>query len=902
MNSEARQTPDASGGTRRRRQDDEGHETVHVQKRQRVSRACDTCRNKKDRCDGARPVCSTCATLGRSCTYKPKTKKRGLPTGYLRTLELLWGLVFSKIRGSERVVTKLLKSTALPYQADDIIKEEEGPDAFMSAWKRSSVLKEIEASLSVSEPPEDDTRNADRPNADSVSPHGAGENDHSFLDVLEWSIPDGLEHAGENIGHGTDPSRQAQTRKTSTNPLPKRQTRDCGTQCIASDSDSIGLRLPKCARELFDIYFTYTHCWFPILEKHDILRTAFGYSEHSGRISPYGPGSGDHAAMWAIFALASLQQSSRKSNPEVTLPRGAALDTESLYATARNMIPAESGPYEIGHVQALLLLGLVKIGQRNWSTAGIIVGLAIRISLTLGLGGSSATLGPTNKKTGRSRHVFLGCFVLETLISAQLGCPPALRKEDTLKVGLLQEDGLDEWHPWEDQARWLPQSPSNDFFVRGPLFAMSTFNHLVKLVYLLNDFGCCICTGLLSLPKLEDFERRLEDWSATLPEHYRVRLDGDQSAQASPHVLGLHILYDSIVLIIQLRSQSILCNQSAGRDYARQRTLNSLNRLEQFLQAYIDSYSISAMSPTFIILLNIVVHDLGGGGAGTPLYNLDSNLMTKVRRILSQIYLVWQSGDCAAHQTGLANQVPTSISHFNPAVAINSGYLAVHTSPPPSMPHPSTAQGSNRRGPVHDAGQENARASMERDGASGHPKTRNLVPLIPWETSKSRLDAGIQFPLPVSTSSFITAENSADALGQLPGQASYSTTSSSKLPSPFQPSNPYYTHISNDTNVNPESLSNIDGYQPSARIPPDLDALFDELASLEGSEKTETQPTFMQNLGFGPTSGVSDLHSYSTSFEMLGPSQQTGVTSHYRPEDNRDPIGQAAFEIEDAVK
>ncbi|KAL6415895.1 hypothetical protein AUP68_00101 [Ilyonectria robusta] len=33
--------------------------------------ACDTCRHRKSRCDGIRPVCSHCKTAGRECTYRP---------------------------------------------------------------------------------------------------------------------------------------------------------------------------------------------------------------------------------------------------------------------------------------------------------------------------------------------------------------------------------------------------------------------------------------------------------------------------------------------------------------------------------------------------------------------------------------------------------------------------------------------------------------------------------------------------------------------------------------------------------------------------------------------------------------------------------------------------------------
>jgi hypothetical protein len=39
----------------------------------------------------------------------------------------------------------------------------------------------------------------------------------------------------------------------------------------------------------------------------------------------------------------------------------------------------------------------------------------------------------------------------------------------------------------------------------------------------------------------------------------------------------------------------------------------------------------------------------------------------------------------------------------------------------------------------------------------------------------------------------------------------------------------------------------------------DLDALFDELASQDGSTHLDTQPLFMQNLGFAPDATLNDV-------------------------------------------
>jgi hypothetical protein len=55
--------------------------------RKRVSQACHQCRARKDKCDGQRPSCSACTSRGKSCSYDPGMRKRGLPEGYVRDLE-----------------------------------------------------------------------------------------------------------------------------------------------------------------------------------------------------------------------------------------------------------------------------------------------------------------------------------------------------------------------------------------------------------------------------------------------------------------------------------------------------------------------------------------------------------------------------------------------------------------------------------------------------------------------------------------------------------------------------------------------------------------------------------------------------------------------------------------------
>ncbi|EIN10102.1 hypothetical protein PUNSTDRAFT_102126 [Punctularia strigosozonata HHB-11173 SS5] len=72
-------------------------------KRRKIQRACDVCRRKKIRCDGAQMPknrCSNCIAYNFECTYVEAAKKRGPPKGYVESLE-------NRLEKMEKLLQKL---------------------------------------------------------------------------------------------------------------------------------------------------------------------------------------------------------------------------------------------------------------------------------------------------------------------------------------------------------------------------------------------------------------------------------------------------------------------------------------------------------------------------------------------------------------------------------------------------------------------------------------------------------------------------------------------------------------------------------------------------------------------------------------------------------------------------
>jgi hypothetical protein len=503
--------------------------------------------------------------------------------------------------------------------------------------------------------------------------------------------------------------------------------------------------------------------------------------------------------------------------------------SSQLYATARALIPAEKGIHEIGHVQALLILSLVKLGQQEWKAAWILVGQAVGIARWLGLGSPPTGMAGNEKGSARSKHVFLGCFVLETLISSKTGQAPSLRKEDLVKTGPINEDGLEEWHPWEDQTGLRPPESSRGPSHRGPLHALSTFNRLVSLMCILNEACCTKQLENNPAPQLEALERQLQHWVSALPRSYRVDLQSP-TRLASPHIFGLEMMFESSVTALSL--DTIRQGDKDISDMRKTRAIESLKRLLLLLQKYMETYSLAATSPIFGMLLTFGISP--GEGQGAPgVSEFDLGLKNKLEAYSSHLSTVWlQDSDTEGAGLSLRAEdafVPTPADRLSHVHHVDAS--ARHLSSDSMTGHPVLQ-------PLHASGQQEMRAMFS---------TPDSFLTSPWtRTPNVEDDVTLSLPTPARAAG---PSRHASQL-QISTQRPHSSISSAPkltndrstipdIPSPFPVNTPQYQQTYSDPNLHLGTFIDIEGYASlrRPRIAPDLDALFDELASLDGTEK-----------------------------------------------------------------
>ncbi|RYC62194.1 hypothetical protein CHU98_g4012 [Xylaria longipes] len=454
-----------------------------ARKRQRVSRACDQCRAAREKCDGIQPLCFPCASQNRPCSWEEPKKKRGVQTGYIRTLEMALGWMFDTIPETEDSLHGMLTHEGGQGRLLLAGKDTAAGNRLHRRWRKSTVHADIERVLS-----------GDAASTGSTNDSTPGQ--ESDQDVLEkdllatqdtksasnMSEPTALLKSERELPDRTQPRAQWHEYPTTSKGSGMGLLNNPPNFHVPQTQRPSTVGLPSNHWRLLDIYFSYTHIWFPILEKHELLKTGYSYSNEGLHITRDTPGSAGHAELWAALALASYQEMASRASEgvEEVFPNSTYMKPRDIYHMARNLIPIEDGFFEARHVNALLLLTLVNMACDDLGAAWVLIGMASRIALSLRLHGHSVS---TQQR--QSSHTYMGCFILDTLLSARLDLLPHLRSGMAhISLPRLDND-LDEWQPWMPCSDFGP-SKRDTRLSRMPSHSISSFGILHRIHLLLS--------------------------------------------------------------------------------------------------------------------------------------------------------------------------------------------------------------------------------------------------------------------------------------------------------------------------------------------------------------------------------------------------------------------------------
>ncbi|GAB7348889.1 hypothetical protein MBLNU459_g7584t1 [Dothideomycetes sp. NU459] len=689
-------------------------------KRQRVSRACDQCRAE------------------RACTYATQAKKRGIQPGYIRTLELSIAWLFSKYPNAEILLKKELAVENGQVQRLLTGKDASGSDRLHNHWSKSLVYKQIDQLLSGSE---------------VVSPfqnegeEGAEEGDGNLIDLFN---PEGIvtaNAAGEDLNvTSSDPSSGFPSTRGGKSP-----------QNYPSPSVlKPPFLLPLDFWKLLDVYYAFTHAWLPISEKHDILKTAYSYPPEGAYLLASAPGSGSHAELWAILALTAHQTDPRKDQVEI----------DRYMTTSRDLIPLDSGPFEIGHLKAILLLTLIYIGR--------------------------------------------SCFILESIIGKKSCLPTHLRSEDVAVLGFLEEDGLEEWNPWDGGA----SDASQGHFAppRQPAQTLSIFNHLVRVLQgqktglfeaqsghqadprrttLLNASG--------SIHSDTHRTSKSAQGRAGPGDSHRRSSQGQQNSPSNNALTPQHLHLRVITHWMETIGQ-------AGKS-------NTQTMMAQWIEQYVRTFGSATVPPTLVCALGSLSDDRGATSQDMHI----RNMITSISATWTRLPITAPYAQNTATMVGQHLSPLVAGQHLSPA--------SITFDPPrPSVQRQNTAENN---GTAATAQQFNAvRDNRVNDTTFFQPITTSLG----IQSSSAIPHIGI----PTNT------DGSSPNISQMQHQSIAQTSAPTFYPAP-----------------------------PHEGQPSDLDAIFEEIAMLDGVRQDDDRPQFMRNLGLGPDLDLSAF--FGTDYQPSDP-------------------------------
>lgn len=508
----------------------------------------------------------------------------------MRGLEKLWALSICNIEGFEDTMLALLgDTTESAIHRDkvlDLWADDGASETMHESWKTSRLYGALEKMLS---------------NPDASPSHGSEKRPREEIDDFSdgggtsWGLR--IERNPVSISPGA-PRVVVGPSTISPQAKKARLSHPASAQPTPLEPGAKNpLQLPLQTPQLLDVYFAATHSWFPIVAKHNILRASYLYVNSPLLLTNTTPGSGNHAALWAILSYTASQS-------QVDLPGGTLerLDrTKEYYTISRALIPSETDQYEIGHVQALLLLTMVNIGLGDWTAAWLLSGQAVRMAISMGLG--AVTDGRRSDDLRQGKAVLLGCFVIDSLLSFRISRRPCMHPRDLASVGLLEEDGLEEWNSWADALPTTGVKQGTSSSQRGPLLALSCFNRLVELASVLNKIARNAGTGANAHIFAQQLVLELKQWDDRLP--LGCRLIGSESIHPErhsallPHQSYLGLTYAATLLWLYLRIASQELRLHHSQRPAIEGARKILYRAQLMLSQHMENFQMCGLPPVF---------------------------------------------------------------------------------------------------------------------------------------------------------------------------------------------------------------------------------------------------------------------------------------------------------------
>ncbi|CUA66994.1 Nitrogen assimilation transcription factor nit-4 [Neurospora crassa OR74A] [Rhizoctonia solani] len=354
----------------------------------KVSLACDSCRSRKRKCDGVRPVCGQCRANNHTCAFNVHVDKRKPPSkSYVLALEAR----IKTLESRGQVLEQLLRDASINVPSP----ESDGVDLsmFLEAGQRSSA-----------EPDE----------PDEGLPEDTGASVAALLDIGKLRL-EVAPTKSETTSNGTFTYFGPQSSRflSGTDTLHA----DSGKPCDSSyGTPHTSTWFPFCSPEeeqvLLSTFWAWQRIHFPIVLPGPFLAAYNAQHYNCELVTPM--------LLDMIFVIGSYFGPGTEG--------GDGAQGERFFMRAESRVIEEINNPRVATVQALLIMAIFQMGHAKTPVAWTLNGMAVALSTRLGLHIDTSSLvasGVMPRDVHASRDMtFWAVFTLDRIFSTNMGLHP----------------------------------------------------------------------------------------------------------------------------------------------------------------------------------------------------------------------------------------------------------------------------------------------------------------------------------------------------------------------------------------------------------------------------------------------------------------------------------------------
>ncbi|EWG55241.1 hypothetical protein FVEG_13272 [Fusarium verticillioides 7600] len=379
-------------------------------KRKRVAKACHKCRSMKSKCDGKWPECSRCKGYGYDCVYAAGGRARrrqeaSTDDGSLDSAVQGHGDLREAIRQYESLLDMVASKLPTPQHREDassVLACMKAADRALSNIDATTLTTRLTTTLTGS-----DTLPF-RPQASQAERYLGKVSDVCFFNLVKRVLQ--AQPGSSDSDQRVDSYEQVDDiASPSVNVIPCRV---------------VELPSREAAKAFADVYFSTVHLAFPFIPQSLFMRSLDQALDSSDDCSL------DNTRLALIYVICAIG-AYYTSIPGEQI--GANKCHEVYFLQALSLALPAGADRSIHHVSLLLaqcfyMLAVCRTDS-CWATLGQTVRMAQSIGLHVEQNDPQRLKGPGRLLVERRRRIWYCIYVLDRLISLQLGRPPAIHED-----------------------------------------------------------------------------------------------------------------------------------------------------------------------------------------------------------------------------------------------------------------------------------------------------------------------------------------------------------------------------------------------------------------------------------------------------------------------------------------